>query len=136
MNARGVCVVLVLALFVFGQPTLQAADGWFGNSVTSAGGSSSKAKKSEKSSWFSWPSSKPKAKSSGRSKPSMVQNMARSTKDAWNKTVGFLNPFDNPPAPQATPKSQPNTGSWFPSREPEKKPTSVPDWLSGEMPAY
>ena len=135
MNARGGAIVLALCLFAFSQPALHAADGWFGksSSSTSAAGATS-GKKTTKSSWFSWPAGKPK--SSARSKPSMLEGMARSTKNTWNKTVSFLNPFDNPPKENPAPGSRPNTGSWFPSREPEGKPTSVPDWLSGEMPTY
>lgn len=135
MNARGGSVVLALCLFTFSLPTLHAADGWFGGSSSSSSTSgSSSAKKSAKSSWFAWPSSKPK--SAARNKPSMLESVTRSTKNTWNKTVSFLNPFDNKPAEKAVSGSQPNTGNWFPSREPPKKPSSVPEWLSGEMPTY
>lgn len=135
MNTRGAGMVLALCLFVAGQPAVYAADGWFGSSTGSSSSSSAATKKSTKSSWFSWPSSKPK--SSARSQPSMFQKMTRSTKDSWNKTVSFLNPFDNPPAPKKKPAvSEPNTGNWFPSRQPPKEPTSVPEWLGGEMPRF
>lgn len=144
MNARGGAIVLALCLCFLGQPTLNAADGWWGSpsgSSTSSANASSTSKKSTKSSWFAWPASSSKSsskpKSSARSKPSMFQSVTQSTKRTWNKTVDFFkSPFATKPAGAPLGGSQPNTGAWFPPRDPQQKPSSVPEWLSGDMPRF
>jgi hypothetical protein len=140
MNVRGLALlVLGIHLLTFGAHTCHAADGWFGSDSTASNkAASSKATSATKtggmSSWLPWSSSKPKAAKS--KKPSMVSNMTRSTKSAWNKTVGFLNPFDNPPKAKASSPIDTRSGDWFSSGSEEKRATSVPEWLGGERPKF
>jgi hypothetical protein len=46
--------------------------------------------------------------------------MTRGTKNAWNKTVSFVNPFDNPPKPAATSTTGANSSGWFSAKKEEK----------------
>lgn len=134
MNLRGM-VVAFLSLAILGSsaPALTAGDGWFGGSKEPAfNGTTTGTKKSGMTSWLpSWPTSKPKAKSN---KPSMLSSMTKSTKNAWNKTVSFINPFDNPPKSKVEPAGPlANSGGWFSSpKKPDEPVTSPSDFLGQE----
>jgi len=124
------------------------ADGWFGmSSKSDTSKSASKATSSGSSSpWNSWwPWSTPQPRSTAKAKPqakpkssspSMFSQMQQNTKQAWNKTVDFLNPFDDKPSAGSKPKNATSSGGWFSKSEPKEPPMSVPDWLAGEMPSY
>jgi hypothetical protein len=125
------------------------ADGWLGMSSKSNASKSSSATataKDKSSSWTAWwPWSTSQTKTSSKSKaqakpksssPSMFSQMQQSTKQAWNKTADFLNPFDDKPATKTKPKDKSSSGGWFSKSEPKGPPLSVPDWLAGEMPSY
>ncbi|MCA9192487.1 MAG: hypothetical protein KDB03_12020 [Planctomycetales bacterium] len=88
--------------------------------------------------WF-----KPKPKTN---QPSLLARAGRSTRNAWNSTIDFLNPFDDasPPAknqgyqPQLD-KPQPKKGMldwmWADNKEPDE-PRSVNEWLKQDRPSY
>lgn len=138
MNARGVVVVLALCMFTCSMSVAAAADGWWPKLSDGKSTSSAASKKSDSSSGWPWSSSsKPKPKARSK-KPSTFGKMTKSTKSAWNKTVDFLNPFDDPkPATKsASPADSSRTGSWFSSPQPVDKPASLSEWMSGEMPKF
>ena len=143
MKIRGIAVILIVSLVAINWPSARADDSWptsagtrptdrwFGNSSTPGDGwfgprstsAASPAKKSSTNTWFPWTDDKPKkAKTSKRKEPSMMEKVTDGTKNTWNKTVSFLNPFDNKPAPKP------------PVKEDVFKPASVNDFLKGEMP--
>lgn len=133
MNARGVAVVLALCLFSSHTSATYAADGWWPGWPSGKATSTASSRKNSNTSWLPWSASKPKSKAH---KPSTFDKMARSTKSAWNKTVDFINPFDDKPAAKTTPGSVPNTNGWFNSTKPTDKPSSVPEWMSGQRPTF
>ncbi|HUE71519.1 MAG TPA: hypothetical protein VMP01_11600 [Pirellulaceae bacterium] len=103
----------------------------------------------EKSTWWK-PKlpSLPASRSRARSQPSTWSKMTRGTKAAWAKTTDALNPFDDEnDKPKAvtgynthftqasTRKRQEKKSSWWPwSAEEPKRPQTVQDWMSQEMP--
>lgn len=133
LKAFALCGALLLAL-----SSSVEADGWFGstskpaaNGVTTSG--------AKKSWWPSWTYSKPKPKTAANKKPSMLSSVTKGTKDTWNKTTSFLNPFDNPPkAPKHTaPETGANSSGWFSSNKPEKKEVAtLGDFIGSERPKW
>ncbi len=97
MNLRWIrtficCGALMMALCNVGQ----AGDSWFGSSkAPAANGVTTNSKKSW---WPSWPTStKSKPKPTASKSTSMWSSVTKGTKNTWNKTTSFLNPFDNKP---------------------------------------
>ena len=140
MNTRVLAGIFVASFFALSHATFGADNGWsqttgrpsdlwFGNSSTTdekwfgpRSTSAGPTKTASSSSWFPWSSDKSKKKSSKSKEPSMMQKVTNGTKSTWNKTVSFLNPFDNvsqsKPAPkEAAPKDDVD------------KPKSVHDFL-------
>lgn len=89
----------------------------------------------------------PAARAAQPRSPSMFKKMGQSTRQAWDSTTDFLNPFnDAPPAPknqgyqpQKLDKKSSNSGGmfgWMKPQPPAEKPASVNDWLSQERPRF
>lgn len=110
--------------------------------------SGSNQKSGESKSWLSFPkgpwsaSDKPAASSSG---PSVFSRMGNTTKQAWNKTADFLNPFDDQPTPPPQQGYQPQntttkkgTGmfGWMWREETTETPASVNEFLRQERPRF
>lgn len=135
MNVRSLALLILgIHLVVFAMPSALAADGWLGASSSTDAVSPSNSKKSDMSSWLPWSSSKPKVAQGKRH--TREGDWARSTKKAWSKTVSFLNPFDNAPAPKPLPSFDSRSGDWHSPSQGGNKVTSVPDWLGGERPKF
>ncbi len=136
MKFRGVTLIVAMLMVLLVCPTAPAADGWLSSWMP--GGNSKPATTTKKSgSWFPWIESKPKPPAAPKVKgPSTFTKVTQGTKNAWNKTVDFINPFDNKPASTSSQSKSSSGGGWF-SSKPEPKPiTSVPDFLGQERPTY
>ena len=141
LMAAVLCGAMWLSMIGFAS----AGDGWFDSASTSDGwfGTSSKpaangvtTSGAKKSWWPSWTSSKPKPKA--KSNKSMWNSMTTGTKNTWNKTTSFLNPFDNPPKPSTSSKeTAANSSGWFTSKKTEPKPPStIGDFMVQEKPKW
>ncbi|MCA9133019.1 MAG: hypothetical protein KDA45_07680 [Planctomycetales bacterium] len=85
--------------------------------------------------------------SDGKSKsksPSTWNRMSQSTKNAWNSTLDFINPFDSPAAPKQqgyqpqSIKSSKGSGlfGWMVREEKRETPGTVNDFLRQERPRF
>ena len=176
MDARSWLAILLSSLLGLACPTSSrsahaqqaqsAASSWW-NPMTWGAGSSdpsvrsstyfngeSKKEKSQQSAWslpkLSWGAAEkePAARSAQPRGPSMFKKMGQSTRQAWNNTTDFLNPFNDAPAPpvnqgyqpQKIDNKPPSSGGgmfgWMRPKEPVEKPASVNDWLSQERPRF
>ena len=104
-------IIVVVCMLTFGSSTL-AADGWwrFGKSSEEPAASAPPAKKTVVNTWWPWSNSPPKKKSN---QPSPYQKFTSGTKNAWNKTIDFLNPFDNKSPAKQPPISEPSGSDWL-----------------------
>lgn len=89
-------------------------------------------KSGESKSWLSFPKSpwsgsdKPAATSSG---PSVFSKVGNTTKQAWNETVDFLNPFDKQPAQPPQQGYQPPQQGYQPQNTTTKQGTGIFGWM-------
>ena len=176
MGARSWLVMILSSLFGLVCPTLlrpayaqeapPAASSWWNPMTWGASSSDPSVRdstyfngepekaKSKSAAWslpkLSWGAAenKPAATPTQPRGPSMFKKMGRSTRQAWNSTTDFLNPFNDTPAPPVNQGYQPQkldkkTSSsgggmfgWLKPTEPAEKPASVNDWLSQERPRF
>ncbi len=134
MNLRLLMVCALCCAFLL-TTSASASDGWFGSSKKPAanGVTSTGTKKSWWPTWTTKSTSKPKAKSSGKS---MWSTVSTGTKNTWNKTTSFLNPFDNPPKADASKAPPANSSGWFTPKTEKKTVETVPDFLVTERPKW
>lgn len=132
MEMRRVIVAMVCLIFFLASSAPAANEWWRLGTDGKTKASETTTKQKSASGWWPWSSTSSKKST----QPSVYQKFTRGTKNAWNKTVDFINPFDNKPADKPKSTSEPNSSGWFTPRRTEERPVSVSDWIAGERPSY